>query len=109
MRIAVAVTMAAAFALAALAYAEANPQPSPGTKVVSVKLTAAQLEAVKGGGGRDVAISLSRAQLGDIPKTVEGKAFPLTLNTSHLRRDGCVVVNMEIYKDRISMDPQPSP
>jgi hypothetical protein len=109
MRIAVVATAAAALALAALAYAEANPQPSPGKKVVSVKLTAAQLEAVKAAGGRDVAISLSRSQLGDIPEAVEGKAFALILNTSHLRRDGCVVVNMEIYKDRLSMDPQPSP
>lgn len=108
MRIAVVATAAAALALAALAYAEANPQPSPGKKVVSVKLTAAQLEAVKGGGGRDVTITLSRSQLGDIPATVEGRAFALTLNTSHLRTD-TVVITMEISQDRILMDPQPSP
>jgi len=108
MRSAVVITAVAALALAALAYAEANPQPSPGTKVVSVKLTAAQLEAVKAAGGRDVTISLSRSQLGDIPKTVEGRAFALTLNTSHLRTD-TVVITMEISQDRILMDPQPSP
>ena len=109
MRSAIVITAVAALALAAFAYAEANPQPSPGTKVVSVKLTAAQLEAVKGGGGRNVTISLSRNQLGDIPKTVEGRAFPLTLNTSHLRKDGIVVINMEVSKERVMMDPQPSP
>jgi hypothetical protein len=109
MRKAVVIAALAAFALAAFAYAEANPQPSPGKKVVSVKLTAEQVKVVKAGGGKNVTINLAKNQLGDIPKTVEGRAFPLTLNTSHLGRDDVVVVNMQIYKDRISMDPQPSP
>jgi hypothetical protein len=109
MRKAVAIGAVVVLAFAALAYAEANPQPSPGTKVVSVKLTAEQVKVVKAGGGKNVTVNLARNQLGDIPKTVEGRAFPLTLNTSHLGRDDVVVVNMQIYTDRISMDPQPSP
>ncbi len=104
----VVVVAAATLALAALAYAM-DPQPSPDKMVVSVKLTAAQLEAVKAGGGRDVTISLARNQLGDLPRTVEGKAFSLTLNTSHLRTNNTVVVNMEISAERVSMNPQPSP
>ena len=98
-----------ALAFAAFAYAEANPQPSPDKKEVSITLTAEQVKVVKAGGGKDVTINLARNQLGDIPKAVEGKVFPLTLNTYHLRRGDVVVVKMEIYKDRISMDPQPSP
>jgi hypothetical protein len=109
MRSYVAVAAVAALALAALAYGEANPQPSPDKMVVSVKLTAAQLEAVKAGGGKNVTINLSKNQLGDLPKTVEGKAFSLTLNTSHLRTNNTVVVNMEISAERVSMNPQPSP
>ena len=104
----VAVAAAAALALAALAYAM-DPQPSPDKRVVSVKLTAAQLEVVKAGGGKNVTIKLSKSQLGDIPKTVEGRAFPLTLNTSHLRTNNMVVVSMEISAERVSMNPQPSP
>ena len=96
-------------ACAALAYAEANPQPSPGKKVVSVKLTAEQVKVVKEGEGKNVTINLSANQLGDIPKTVEARAFPLTLNTSHLQKDGIVVINMQVSKERVMMDPQPSP
>jgi hypothetical protein len=107
MRKVVAIGAVVILACAALAYAM-DPQPSPGSRVVSVKLTAEQVKAVKGGGGKNVTINLSKAQLGDAGKTVEGKAFSLTLNTSHLRGD-TVVVSMEVTTERVMMNPQPSP
>ncbi|UCH79438.1 MAG: hypothetical protein JSU81_05665 [Candidatus Coatesbacteria bacterium] len=108
MRKVVAVGAVVILACAALAYAM-DPQPSPGSRVVSVKLTADQVKAVKAGAGKNVTITLSKAQLGDAAKTVEGTAFKLTLNTSHLRTNDVVVVSMEVSADRVSMNPQPSP
>ena len=109
MKKAVAIGAAVVLAFAALAYAEANPQPSPGKKVVSVKLTAEQVKVVKEAAGKSVQIQLTKEQLNAIGPGDPRIPGTLTLNTSHLGRDGCVVVNMEIYKDRVSMDPQPSP
>ncbi len=96
-------------AFAAFAYAEANPQPSPDKKEVSITLTAEQVKVVKEAAGKSVQIQLTKEQLNAIGPGDPRIPGTLTLNTYHLRRGDVVVVKMEIYKDRISMDPQPSP
>ncbi len=114
MRKAVAIGAVVVLAFAALAYAM-DPQPSPGKKEASITLTAAQAKSVANARG-SVKIQLTSTQVEQLKGVVDltGPGDPripgtLTLDSSHLRTNNVVVVSIEISKDRVSMDPQPSP
>ncbi len=103
-----------ALALACLAYA-IEPTTPPGKKEASISLTAEQAKSVANARG-SVKIQLTSKQVEQLKGVVDlgGPGDPripgtLTLNSSHVRTNNVVVVSIEISKDRVSMDPQPSP